>query len=343
MAWACSRATRSRSKAGDSFPDRPLEITRFEPGTQDRSKLSDPIDFNHYLLIIYINLLLAPLASAQGTLADMRGKRKMRFRHACATLCFQAAILEGCFTPQLLDTPYQEPIESQREFAEEFDNPVHLGNRWKPISGWWQIKTGRLIQRLPWRSSLPGGFQMLYVYGLASGPYEVETRLAFLSDGDQGAGILLRFQDQNNFYLLRMRHYKQWQDYMDLTQYVNGVRREDLRRSDLSIKPGEWYTLRAEDRGNEIVAFLGGNEVFSFPTKDRPMGTVGLAVKTGRVAFEDFSASLHEPGLGSRPIAVTKKSPDSSSALRPLTVRVPNTEVSRPQESKLNPVPLQDW
>ena len=248
----------------------------------------------------------------------------------------------GCFTPQLLDTPYQEPIESQREFTDEFDNPVHLGNRWKPVSGWWQIKDGQLVQRLPWRSSLPGDFQMLYVYGLASGPYEVETRVNLLRERDQAAGLLLRFQDQNNFYLLRVRHYPKWQDCVDLTQYISGVRREDLRRANLSLKPGEWYTLRAEDRGNEIVAFLDGNEIFSYPTKDSPTGTVGLAVKTGHVAFEHFSASLYEPGLVTEPIVPLKTSGDPSPPLRPLSSRAATSDIPNPPSDRFEP-DISDW
>ena len=33
VAWACSLAARNRPKAGDSLPDRPSGITRFEPAT----------------------------------------------------------------------------------------------------------------------------------------------------------------------------------------------------------------------------------------------------------------------------------------------------------------------
>jgi len=38
MAWACALAVTSRPKPGDSLPDRPSGISRFEPGTPGRSE-----------------------------------------------------------------------------------------------------------------------------------------------------------------------------------------------------------------------------------------------------------------------------------------------------------------
>ncbi len=207
-------------------------------------------------------------------------------------------LLAGCFaqlTPQLLHEPYNAPFESMREFSDGFDNPVQLGNRWQRVAGWWRIDKGMLFQTLSWKSSLPGDYQMIYVDGLASGSYRVETRLSLLHEGEQAAGILFRFHDQNTFYLLRVRHYPRWQDYADLTRFIQGGRSEDLARKDLEVKPGEWYTLRLDDRGDEIIAFLNGEELFRYACKEKPLGTIGLACKTGKVAFDYFSAALNDP------------------------------------------------
>ena len=207
-------------------------------------------------------------------------------------------LLAGCFaqlTPQLLHEPYREPFESMREFTDRFDNPVRLGNRWQRVAGWWRIDDGMLFQTLRWKSSLPGDYQMIYVDGLSSGPYRVETRLCMINEGEQAAGILFRFQDQNCFCLLRLMHFPRWQDFADVTQFIKGGRREDLGRKDLSVKPGQWYTLRVDDHGDEIIAFLDGNELFRCTAKDKAVGTIGLAAKTGKVAFDYFNASLNDP------------------------------------------------
>ena len=246
-------------------------------------------------------------------------------------------LLGGCFSAQLLDTPYQEPIKSQREFVDEFDNPATLGSRWRRVSGRWVMRGSNLVQKTSWKSSLPGKFQMIYVNGLASGAYEVESRLNFLHEGEQSAGILCRFQDQNNFYMLRMRHYPRWQDNIDLVQYVSGERREDLRRMDISIHPGQWYTLRVEDRGNEIVAFLDGNEIFRYPTPDRAVGTVGLATKTGKVAFEHFAATLYAP-VGEEPeISTLRRKGENEPPLAPFGSRTFTSVVPNPDDFRFNP------
>ncbi|MCA9446438.1 MAG: hypothetical protein KC931_04935 [Candidatus Omnitrophica bacterium] len=245
--------------------------------------------------------------------------------------------LGGCFSARLLDTPYQEPIASQRDFVDEFDDASTLGNRWRRVSGWWGMTDSQLIQKLAWKSHLPGDFQMAYVNGLASGAYEAETRLNFLHPGEQAAGILLRFQDQNNFYMLRIRHYPRWQDNIDLVQYISGERREDLRRMDISIHTGQWYTLRAEDRGNEIVAFLDGNELFRYPTRDRAVGTVGLATKTGKVAFEHFAATLYEPDPEAPEVPTLRRKGEDEPPLSPHNARGITSLVPNPDDFRFDP------
>jgi len=246
-------------------------------------------------------------------------------------------LLSGCFSAHLLETPYQEPIESQSYFMDEFDNPATIGTRWRRISGRWSMEGSQLVQKVGRKSNLPGNFQMTYVNGLASGPYEVETRVNLMKECEQAAGLMLRFQDQNNFYMLRMRHYPRWQDNIDLVQYISGERREDLRRMDLSIHPGQWYTLRAEDRGNEIVAFLDGNEIFRYPTEDPPVGTVGLATKTGKVAFEHFSATLYEAETDAPEIPTLREKGIDEPSLPPLGARGVTATTPNPQDFRFDP------
>ena len=111
----------------------------------------------------------------------------------------------------------------------------------------------------------------------------------------------------------------------------------------LSIKPGQWYTLRAEDRGNEIVAYLDGYEIFNYPTEDRPVGTVGLATKTGKVYFEHFTASLYEPGLTTDRIEMPDTSDvEDSPPLKPLGSRAHTIDIPNPPDHRFEP-DINDW
>jgi len=260
------------------------------------------------------------------------------FRFRTLPMFLVPLLLVGCFaqlTPQLLSTPYQEPLKSFRELNDDFSG-IDLDSHWRRVAGWWRVKEGQLFQTLPWKSSLPGEYQMIYVYGLTSGAYETETRLNILKEGDQSAGILFRVQDQNNFYLLRLHHYLKWQDYIDLTQYVSGVRREDLRKAELTLKPGDWYALRVEDRGNEVICYLDSNELFRYPTPDKATGTVGLATCQGSVTFDYFNTSYYNANEPEEKIIPRETSQDSP-PYRPYFSRAGSSFAENPPLEKFTP------
>ena len=73
---------------------------------------------------------------------------------------------------------------------------------------------------------------------------------------EQMAGIVFRFQDEKNFYVIRasalgnnIRFYK----------VVAGIRSTPIGPS-LEVKVGEWHELKIECRGNKIRAWLNGRE-----------------------------------------------------------------------------------
>ena len=73
---------------------------------------------------------------------------------------------------------------------------------------------------------------------------------------EQMAGMVFRFQDEKNFYVIRVsalgnniRFYK----------VVAGIRSQPIGPS-LEVKLGEWYELKIECRGNKIRSWLNGRE-----------------------------------------------------------------------------------
>lgn len=97
---------------------------------------------------------------------------------------------------------------------------------------------------------------------------------------EQMAGIVFRFQDEKNFYVIRasalgnnLRFYK----------VVAGIRSQPIGPS-LEVKAGEWYELKIECRGNKIHAWLNGREAIPELTD--------TSFTTGKVGFWTKSDSV---------------------------------------------------
>lgn len=99
---------------------------------------------------------------------------------------------------------------------------------------------------------------------------------------EQMAGVVFRFQDTNNFYVVRanakdgnIRFYK----------VVNGMRGTLIGPS-IQINKGEWYELTIECKGNRIHILLNGKEVMPALTDNSFLkGKIGFWTKSDSVAY----------------------------------------------------------
>jgi len=110
---------------------------------------------------------------------------------------------------------------------------------------------------------------------------------ALSGKGDQGAGLVWRYRDQNNYYITRCNALE---DNCTIYHVVNG-RRAAFQNKNVKVATNVWHTLRLEATGDHFVVTYDGTKVLD--AKDQTFkdaGKVGLWTKADSVmAFDDFT------------------------------------------------------
>jgi hypothetical protein len=110
---------------------------------------------------------------------------------------------------------------------------------------------------------------------------------AISGKGDQGAGLVWRYRDQNNYYITRCNALE---DNCTIYHVVNG-RRQAFQNHNVKVASNVWHTLRLQVTGDRFVVTYDGNKVLD--AKDGTFtdaGRVGLWTKADSVmAFDEFS------------------------------------------------------
>ena len=122
----------------------------------------------------------------------------------------------------------------------------------------------------------------------ASSDVDVSVQFKALSGrGDQGAGIVWRYRDQNNYYITRCNALE---DNCTIYHVING-RRVAFLNQNVKVASNVWHALRVEAVGDRFVVTYDGKKVLD--AKDgtfKDAGKVGLWTKADSViAFDDFS------------------------------------------------------
>ena len=106
---------------------------------------------------------------------------------------------------------------------------------------------------------------------------------------DQGAGIVFRYQDPNNYYVARANALE---DNYNLYHVIAGRRRQ-ITGTHLRVTPNQWHTLRVEMVVNQIKCYYDGE--LKITTRDdtfKGPGKVGLWTKADSVTyFDDLEVS----------------------------------------------------
>jgi len=105
--------------------------------------------------------------------------------------------------------------------------------------------------------------------------------------GDQGAGLIWRYHDQNNYYITRCNALE---DNCTIYHVVNG-RRVAFQNKGVKVPTNVWHTLTVQATDDHFVVTYDGMKVLD--AKDQTFtdaGKVGLWTKADSVmAFDDFT------------------------------------------------------
>jgi hypothetical protein len=135
---------------------------------------------------------------------------------------------------------------------------------------------------------LPSHFPLLIYDSLSAKDVSVTVQFKPVSGTmDQAAGVIVRFQDPNHFYIARADALK---NEIQLVTVTNGAH-HPLARADHTVLTGEWHTLRLVVQGNHFQVFFDGASLL---TADDDMyeqaGKVGLATQSdGITIFDDLA------------------------------------------------------
>jgi len=136
-------------------------------------------------------------------------------------------------------------------------------------------------------------FPMLIYDGEIFKDFKLATRFKIVGGAtEQMAGVVFRFQNTSNFYIIRasalghnLRYYK----------VVDGVRASPIGPT-MDISTGAWHTLGVQCLGNQITCWLDGNLVMP-PLNDNTFtaGKIGFWTKSDAVSYFGDSTITYTP------------------------------------------------
>ncbi|HKC24350.1 MAG TPA: family 16 glycoside hydrolase, partial [Thermoanaerobaculia bacterium] len=109
--------------------------------------------------------------------------------------------------------------------------------------------------------------------------------------GDQGAGIVWRYRDQNNYYITRCNALE---DNCTIYHVVKGSRRPFQNKS-TKVATNKWHTLKMQAQGDHFMVWFDGEKVLDAKDETfKDAGKVGLWTKADSViAFDDLTIEAH--------------------------------------------------
>ncbi|MBI3786739.1 MAG: hypothetical protein HY276_00630 [Ignavibacteriales bacterium] len=109
---------------------------------------------------------------------------------------------------------------------------------------------------------------------------------AVKGSGDQAAGLVWRYRDKNNYYVVRANALE---DNVRMYRMVKGARLQ-FAGANVKVAPQQWHTMRVVATGNKFDAYFDGKKIITVTEATfNAAGKVGLWTKADSYTlFDDF-------------------------------------------------------
>jgi hypothetical protein len=141
-------------------------------------------------------------------------------------------------------------------------------------------------------SNESSAFNIAVVKDLYYQNLELEAKVNAISGSeDQGGGLVWRYLDRNNYYIIRANPLE---NNIRLYKVVDGKRRQ-LESKEIIIETGEWYSIKVAANKNRVDCYYNGEKIFS--SSDETFlgaGAVGFWSKADAVSiFDDLTIKVN--------------------------------------------------
>jgi hypothetical protein len=163
---------------------------------------------------------------------------------------------------------------------------------WSQETGKWQTSADGENTVLKMLSNDGSSFNIAVMKDLYYKDLQLEAKIKSISGNeDQGGGLVWRYLDKDNYYMIRANPLE---NNMRLYKVVEGKRKQ-MESKDISMRTGEWFTIKVVANNNKVNCYYNGEEVFIFTDDTFPgAGAVGFWSKADAVSlFDDLTIKVN--------------------------------------------------
>jgi ribosomal protein L28 len=181
---------------------------------------------------------------------------------------------------------FKVSISVEPETINVFSDDFEAGNamRWTVNSGNWSIDNVDTSKAFKQNSTDTNGFAVANNIWLKD--FVIEADIKFFNETSIiSSGIISRYQDENNYYYLRLFSDT---NKVQLFKKVNGILTM-LKEAEVQVNSGQWYKLKFMLKGNALFAFVDGDLKISLIDDSFSNGAIGLYTQQESVTFDNIS------------------------------------------------------